>query len=142
MSKERGRDRDLSQKNAREDDTSTVELDKYSLLRQVGYDSAAPKTEQKTLRMPVPDSFPTVPMPAVNFEHLKAGTQPIDTDMIVEIDVELEPLDDYPTSQIPVRMEFDAIVEPGGVLRIPKQIMDSGHVRPGMLLRIIAAQKE
>jgi len=141
MSKDKRGDRDSNKMSECSDESSTVELDKYALLRQVGFDGPTPKTEHATVRMPVPDSFPTVPMPAVNFQALNAATQPIDSGMIMDVEVELEPLDDFPTTQIPVRMEFEAVIEPGGVIRIPKKILDSGHVRPGMVLRVIAAQK-
>jgi hypothetical protein len=132
------------------DDSSTVELDKYSLLSQVYRDqkSAVPDTvrmtkinqSSETVRISAisEDARPTMPLPA-----LTEATRNVSNSMVLEeLDIEIEPIDEdrASTLQIPVRMEFEVVVEPGGVLRIPREMMQSGHIRAGMKLRIVAGQ--
>lgn len=136
--------------DATQDDGRTVELDKYSLLSQVQRDdkSIVPDTvrmtrvNQSSETVPIPaineDARPTIPMRAI----LEDTRQVSNSMVLAELDIELEPIDEdhASTLQIPVRMEFEVVVEPGGVLRIPREMMQSGHIRPGMKLKIVAGQ--
>lgn len=129
---------------------STVELDKYSLLSQVQRDnkSIVPDTVRMSGIM-----TPTVPnaavvdeaRPTIPFKAISEATRQVSNSMVLQqLDIKMEAIDeDHATTlQIPVRLEFEVVVEPGGVLRIPREMMQSGHIRAGMKLCVVARQIE
>lgn len=146
-----------------EDEAHTVELDKYTLMRHINNQDRG-STNHSTIKMPAQDAFATVPMPAVGRDDAQSGgarqvqpdTKPIDVSMIQkllpvqELELDLVPLgpDDEPldhsdhvsTTQIPIRLEFEAVIEPGGIVRIPKRFLETGHVKPGSKWVVVASQ--
>lgn len=141
---------------------ATVELDAYTLMRHINNQDRS-STDHSTVKMQAPDAFPTIPMPAVSLDNsassrdlLQPNTKPIDVSMIQkllpvqELELDLVPLgpDDEPlehgdhvsTTQIPIRLEFEAVIEPGGIVRIPRRFLESGHVKPGSKWVVVASQ--
>lgn len=145
-----------------QEEAHTVELDAYTLMRHINNQDRS-STDHSTVKMQAPDAFPTIPMPAVSLDNsassrdlLQPNTKPIDVSMIQkllpvqELELDLVPLgpDDEPldrsdqisTTQIPIRLEFEAVIEPGGIVRIPRRFLESGHVRPGSKWVVVASQ--
>lgn len=145
-----------------QDEAHTVELDAYTLMRHINNQDRS-STDHSTVKMQAPDAFPTIPMPAVSLDNsassrdlLQPNTKPIDVSMIQkllpvqELELDLVPLgpDDEPldrsdqisTTQIPIRLEFEAVIEPGGIVRIPRRFLESGHVKPGSKWVVVASQ--
>lgn len=145
-----------------QEEAHTVELDAYTLMRHINNQDRS-STDHSTVKMQAPDAFPTIPMPAVSLDNsassrdlLQPNTKPIDVSMIQkllpvqELELDLVPLgpDDEPldrsdqisTTQIPIRLEFEAVIEPGGIVRIPRRFLESGHVKPGSKWVVVASQ--
>lgn len=146
-----------------QDEAHTVELDAYTLMRHINNQDRG-STNHSTIKMQAQDAFATVPIPAVNVEDINSArarliqpdTKPIDVSMIQkllpvqELELDLVPLgpDDEPlehsdhvrTTQIPIRLEFEAVVEPGGIVRIPRRFLETGHVKPGSKWVVVASQ--
>ncbi len=145
-----------------QDEAHTVELDAYTLMRHINNQDRG-SIDHSTVKMQAPDAFPTIPMPAVSLDNsassrdlLQPHTKPIDVSMIQkllpvqELELDLVPLgpDDEPidrsdqmsTTQIPIRLEFEAVIEPGGIVRIPRRFLESGHVKPGSKWVVVASQ--
>lgn len=145
-----------------QDEAHTVELDAYTLMRHINNQDRG-SIDHSTVKMQAPDAFPTIPMPAVSLDNsassrdlLQPHTKPIDVSMIQkllpvqELELDLVPLgpDDEPidrsdqmsTTQIPIRLEFEAVIEPGGIVRIPRRFLESGHVKLGSKWVVVASQ--
>ncbi|QED27822.1 hypothetical protein FRD01_11365 [Microvenator marinus] len=145
-----------------QDEAHTVELDAYTLMRHINNQDRG-SIDHSTVKMQAPDAFATIPMPAVSLDNsassrdlLQPHTKPIDVSMIQkllpvqELELDLVPLgpDDEPidrsdqmsTTQIPIRLEFEAVIEPGGIVRIPRRFLESGHVKPGSKWVVVASQ--
>ena len=135
-------------------DDRTVEVDKYSLLRQIQRDSTQSEDSRKTQKIqsrPRPDHSAEADddpdqettrfsVPAGMLASLGPSAEAVET-----LEVKFEQIEDptfeggQPTNPAAI-VEFVAIVEPDGRIRVPEQVLKSNRIRPGMRLKFVAFQ--
>jgi len=121
----------------------TVELDRYALLSRVQRDSGSGEGDTVRLEavrvIALADMQPTLQMPAINSET----TRPDDVSAIDQkyktLQIELVPVE-AEEATVPMKMnfEFEATIQPGGVIAIPAECFGGGGLKVGMRLKITA----
>jgi hypothetical protein len=131
------------------DQGSTVELDRYSILQRVQRDMG--RTDNATVKMPAQtaaseesdDNKATQQLTAITEQttlhgadpHLLASLKRPETSMKT-LDVIMEPISAI-TMPLATRMEFEAVIQEGGVIQIPEVFLRNGHARTGLRLRVV-----
>ncbi|MEZ4460967.1 MAG: hypothetical protein R3E66_14825 [bacterium] len=119
----------------------TVELDKYALLSSVLKDSAS--TDGETVRLEAvniiapSDMQPTIQMPAINADTTRPDQTPGIDHKYKTLQIELVPVE-AEEATVPMKMtvEFDATIQPGGLIAIPAEFFGGGGLKVGMRLKI------
>jgi len=113
-------------------------------------------TDNPTVRMPAQtaeseeseDTKATQQLPAITENTTLQSADPTllaalkvpDTNMKT-LDIVMEPISAISgaiTTPISARMEFEAVIQEGGVIQIPEVFLRSGHARKGLRIRVIA----
>ncbi len=137
------------------DQGSTVEMDRYAIMQRVQQDMRL--TNDATVRMPAQsapaeetedDTKATQQLTAITERttlqnadpELLAAMKGPDASMQT-LDIEIIPLSAVSgavTTPIATRMQFEAVIQPGGLIQIPEAFLKSGHARTGLRIKIIA----
>lgn len=135
------------------DQGSTVELDRYAIMKRVQQDMG--RTDNETVRMPAQsaaneesdDNKVTQQLTAITENttlqsadpQILASLKTPDTSMKT-LDVLLEPIAAISgaiTTPLATRMEFETVIQEGGLIQIPEVFLKNGHARTGLRIKVV-----
>lgn len=135
------------------DQGSTVELDRYTIMQRVQQDMG--RTDNATVRMPAQtanseendDTKATQQLTAITEQTTLHSTDPkvleslrVPDGNMKTLDIVLEPISAISgaiTTPLATRMEFEAVIQEGGVIQIPEVFLKNGHARTGLRIRVV-----